>query len=197
MDRDLAVAVSRAPRVTVEGVFERHVSSSWVDRALVDGSWSGGRWSATGSFPVIYLGRPSDSIVIEAHRHLVDDIGGMTAERVRSRYLIRAQVSVSEVVDLRDSSTRIAVGLSDGDLFSGVGEYEACQRIGHIAHQLNRHGILAPAATQFGETLALFVDYLGVDELPVRIGEPILWAKLPPDPRKLRLLDFHEGTSPA
>jgi hypothetical protein len=195
VDRDLAVAVSRAPRVTVEGDFERHVSSSWVDRALVDGSWAGGRWAAPGSFPVIYLGRPSDSIVIEAYRHLVDDVEGMTANRVRSRYLVRAKVSTNDVVDLRDPSTRIAVGLSDGDLFSSVGDYEACQRIGHIAHQLNRHGILAPAATRFGETLSLFVDYLGVDELPVRIGDPILWTKLPPDPRTLRLLDLREGTS--
>jgi len=197
VEREFAIAVGRAPCVTVEGVFERHVSPRWVDRAIVDGSWAGGRWATEGSFPVIYLGRPPDSVIIEAYRHLVDDVEGMTAERVRSRYLIRAQVLAHNVVDLREASTRLSLGLNEEDLISDVGEYEACQRIGHVAHQLNRHGILAPAATGFGETLALFVDYLGMKELPVRIGEPILWTKLPSDPRQLRILDWDEGTSSA
>jgi RES domain len=197
VDRQLAIAVSRAPFVTVEGVFERHVSQRWVDRATVDGSWAGGRWAAEGSFPVIYLGRPPDSVIIEAYRHLVDDVEGMTAERVRSRYLIRAQVLAHNIVDLSRASTRLSLGLGEDDLTSDVGDYEACQRIGHVAHQLNRHGILAPAATGFGETLSLFVDYLGVQELPVRMGEPILWTTLPSDPRQLRILDWDERHSSA
>jgi len=197
VDRDLAVAVGRAPCVTVEGIFERHVNSRWLDRALVDGSRDGGRWAAPGSFPVIYMGRPPESVVIEAYRHLVDDIEGMTPERVRGRFLLRAQVVVHDVVDLRETSTRLALGLSDDDLSSDVGEYDECQKIGHVAHQLNRHGILAPAATGFGETLALFVDFLTPAELPQRIGEPIEWRVLPADPRRLRLIDPKQEIPPA
>jgi RES domain-containing protein len=159
----------------------------------VDGSRAGGRWALPGSFPVIYLGRPPDSVVVEAYRHLIDDIEGMTPERVRGRYLIRAQVCVRDVVDLRDPSARLALGLGDDAISSDVGDYDACQRIGHVAHQLNRHGILAPAATGFGETLALFVDFLSPAELPQRIGEPTAWRALPADPRRLRLHDPNEA----
>lgn len=197
MERDLAIAVARAPIVTVEGIFERHVSSRWVDRAVVDGSRAGGRWAAPNSFPVIYLGRPPESVVIEAYRHLVDDIEGMSAERVRGRYVVRAEVRAESVIDLRASATRLSLGLRDGDLFSEVGEYDACQRIGHVAHQLNRHGVLAPAASGVGETLALFVDFLSPSELPARIGKPIAWTSLPPDPRKLRVIQGIERTPPA
>ncbi|MGI8778004.1 MAG: RES domain-containing protein [Acidimicrobiales bacterium] len=104
---------------------------------------------------MIYLGRPASSVVVEAYRHLVDDIEGMTAERVRGRRLVRAQVSVhDDVLDLRSRQSRLAVGLTDAELFSDVGDYDACQRIGHVAHQLSMHGVLAPAATRSGETLA-------------------------------------------
>jgi RES domain-containing protein len=144
---------------------------------------------------VIYLGRPTDSVTIEAYRHLVDDVESMTEDRVRARYLLRAQVDVPDIVDLRDASVRLSLGLNDEDLISDIGDYEKCQNVGHAAHQLNRHGILTPAATGFGETLALFVDRLTVAELPLRLGEPMLWSKLPPDPRKLRLLENEEGTS--
>jgi len=183
----LAVALSAVPRVTVEGIFERHVSPSWAERALL-GSASGGRWAATDAFSVIYLGRPALSVVVEAYRHLVDDIEGMTAERVRGRRLVRAQVAVREVLDLRGREARLSVGLADTEVYSDVGDYAACQRIGHVAHQLGLRGLVAPAATQLGETLALFVDYLTPDELPVRLGAPMVWDVLPADPRRLRIV---------
>lgn len=196
MDRELAVTVGRAPHVTIEGVFERHVSAGWRDRALVEGSRAGGRWARSGSFPVIYLGQPTESVVVEAYRHLVDDVEGMTAERVRSRFLVRAEVAVDQVVDLRSPTTRLSVGLGDADLYSEVGDYSACQTIGHVAHQLNRHGVIAPSASGLGLTLALFVDYLSAAELPKRVGEPIAWTSLPPDPRRLRLLSVDEEAPP-
>jgi len=192
VDRDLAVAISAAPRVSIEGFFERHVSPSWAESALL-GSASGGRWAAPNAFSVIYLGRPASSVVVEAYRHLVDDIEGMTVDRVRGRRLVRAQVSVDDVLDLRSRQSRLAVGLADAELFSDVGDYDACQRIGHVAHQLNMHGVLAPAATRLGETLALFVDFLSPQELPVRVGDPIVWDALPADPRHLRIVSPSES----
>lgn len=197
MDRDLAVAVSGAPRVEVAGLFERHVSPTWVDRALL-GSAAGGRWAAPGLFPVIYLGRPPASVVVEAYRHLVDDVEGMTAERVRSRRLVRAEVEVRDILDLRSAKAQLAVGLSDAALSSGVGDYDACQQIGHVAHQLGIHGVLAPAATRLGETLALFADLLFPEELPIRVGTPVVWETLPADPRRLRVVhaEPHEGSPP-
>lgn len=188
MDRDLAVAVSKATRCDVDGIFERHVSPGWVDRALL-GSASGGRWAAPGTFHVIYLGRPTTSVVVEAYRHLVDDVEGMTPERVRGRHLVRARVNAREVLDLRSPAARVAIGLKEAELLSDVGDYEACRRVGHVAHQLGLHGVLAPAATRLGETLALFVDLLATEELPVADGPLKVWDVLPADPRRLRIVD--------
>jgi RES domain-containing protein len=171
----------------VEGLFERHVSPTWVEQALL-GSSAGGRWAAPGTFPVIYLGRPVSSVVVEAYRHLVDGVEGMTAEHVRGRRLVRARVAVDDVLDLRGRRTRLGIGLGDAELFSEVGDYDACRRLGHAAHEAGLHGVIAPAATRLGETLALFVDHLAPEELPVRVGKAVVWRALPPDPRRRHLV---------
>lgn len=193
MDRDLAVAIAQLARTDIDGVFERHTAPSWTARALVEGSRAGGRWAAAGSFPVIYLGRPTASVIVEAYRHLVDEVEGMTGERVRDRRLLRARVRASGILDLRERTARRSVGLGDEALTSVVDDYEPCQQIGHVAHQLGYHGILAPAATGMGETLALFVDLLGADELPVVDGPPVIWDTLPADPRRLRVIEGESG----
>jgi hypothetical protein len=48
--------------------------------------------------------------------------------------------------------------------------------------------VIAPAATRLGETLALFVEHLPPEELPVRVNKPIVCESLPPDPRWLHLV---------
>jgi hypothetical protein len=53
-------------------------------------------------------------------------------------------------------------------------------------------GILAPAATGFGETLALFEQHLPSSELPTLIREE-RWDTLPADPRRLRVVDDTSG----
>jgi RES domain-containing protein len=180
--RELIVAVGRAPRTRVEGAFERHVSRDWRE---LTGSSAGGRWGPPGAFSVLYLGRPRPSIVIEAYRHLVDPFEGMTGDMVQPRRFLVVEVSVSEVLDLRGESAAAAVGLSEADLASPVGDYEPCWRVARAAHQLGLHGILAPAATGFGETLAVFEEHLLPEELPRLIGEEV-WEALPADPRRLR-----------
>jgi hypothetical protein len=57
-----------------------------------------------------------------------------------------------------------------------------------VAHQLGLHGIIAPAATGLGETLALFERHLPATELPVVVDEEIIDG-LPADPRRLRLVE--------
>ena len=181
MDRSLAVAVSNATTTTVTGVFQRHASPR--QRPLT-GSASGGRWGAEGAFPVIYLARPTASVVIEAHRHLVEPVEGMRPELVGPRHLISCEVQVSNVLDLRSKESREVVGLSILDMTSDVGDYEACHRVAQAAHQLELHGIIAPAATGTGETLALFERRLPASEQPVLL-DTLTWEGLPPDPRRL------------
>jgi len=79
-------------------------------------------------------------------------------------------VSASEVVDFRDAQAAASLGLSADDLASPVSDYEPCWRVARAAHQLGLHGIAVPAATRFGETLALFEEHLAADELP-RLGQ--------------------------
>lgn len=181
MDRSIAVAVSNAKTVTVAGVFQRHASPR---HRPLSGSASGGRWGPEGAFPVLYLARPTASVVVEAHRHLVEPVEGMRPEMVGPRRLVSCEVDVSNVLDLRQPENRETVGLSIVDMTSDVGDYDACHRVAQAAHQLELHGIIAPAATGLGETLALFERRLPANEQPVQIGILTLEG-LPLDPRRV------------
>ena len=61
------------------------------------------------------------------------------------------------------------------------------------AHQLGLHGILAPAATGFGETLAMFEEHLTPQELPRLVSEET-WETLPADPRQLRAVQDEDAS---
>jgi hypothetical protein len=181
MDRNLAVAVAGCGFVDVDGTFERHTSPNV--RSL-SGNAFGGRWGEPGAYSVLYLGRPRDSVVVEAYRHLVDEFAdqGMTGAMVGPRRLLTVQVALTSVLDLREPESQEAVGLSMADLMSPVGEYARCQRVGRVAHQLGLHGILASAATGLGETLAVFELHLPAAEQPILVADEE-WTRLPADPR--------------
>lgn len=181
--QQLMVAVSSITPADVQGTFYRHTHP---EAKPLSGSSSGGRWGAEGTYSVLYLGRPPDSVVVEAYRHLVDDDedGRLTGEMVGPRSFSTVEVDVSEVLDLRAATAQQRVGLSDDALRSPIGDYASCQRVGAAAHQLGLHGVLATAATGLGETLALFDEHLGA-ELP-QLGQVETWTHLPPDPRRLR-----------
>jgi RES domain-containing protein len=68
------------------------------------------------------------------------------------------EVTLQDVVDLREPDARRAVGLSSTDLVSD--QLEACQRVGFAAHSVGREGILAPSAAGSGTVLALFPAHL-------------------------------------
>lgn len=181
VDRSLAVAMAAAPQVDVRGTFQRHTSPHY--RTLA-GSRSGGRWGRPGAYPVIYVGRPMESIVAEAYRHLVDPTEGMTGEHVGPRVLITCEVSIAAVLDLREPFTAVKLGVTSEDL-QGY-DYTKCQRLGAAAHQLGLGGIIAPAATRLGETLAIFERNLRESDSVTLLTEDV-WAKLPVDPRPAAL----------
>lgn len=187
--REVIVAVSRCPRTNVTGQYERHASRAARE---LTGSQAGGRWGPPGGFSVLYLGRPRQSVVVEAYRHLVDPFEGMTGEMVQPRRLLTVEIDVTNVLDLTSPEAVRSVGLSDDDLASPIGDYEACWTIARAAHQLGLHGILAPSATGMGETLALYDEHLPANELP-RIAREEVWNSLPADPRRLRLVDEDTG----
>jgi RES domain-containing protein len=103
----------------------------------------------------------------------------MTADLVGPRTIFEVDVRITQVLDLRDPESLALVGLDHQSLLGGYGP---CQRVGQAAHQLGLHGILAPSATELGETLALFERHLPETEFP-GIVEEGRWESLPPDPR--------------
>jgi len=101
--------------------------------------------------------------------------------------LVTVAVKVTNILDLRGAATRMQLGLGLDVLQSDTNRrdaYAACQEVAQVAHQLGFHGVLAPAATQIGDTLALFSDALPSAERPARATEDQLWEHLPNDPRR-------------
>jgi RES domain len=186
--RDLLSAIADLHTIRLRGTFERHTSLRWEE---LKPSAAGGRWGARRAYEVLYLGRPRTSVVIEAYRHLVDDELNDTeglAASVLERRIVTCKVDVLNVLDLRSSSVRDAVSLTDAHLLSDVGDYAACQAVGAAAHQLGLAGLIAPAASGQGETLALLTANLPAEQWP-KVTKRDIWRGLPPDPRRLRLVD--------
>lgn len=191
MERRLIVAVSDAKVVRVEGVFQRHCSP---DFDQLRGSPAGGRWGPSGAYSVLYLGRPTPSVIVEAYRHLIeDDLDGlMRPEMVGPRNLLTCEVAVNDILDLRDPASLQRVGLSHVALTSDVGDYDACQRVAQAAHQLDLRGVIAPSSSGLGETLALFEEKFEPAEYPTIISVA-RWDTLPADPRRLRIVEDQRG----
>lgn len=187
---DLPRLVAAGAVTNVTGRWQRHCASRAAPTAL-DGRRGYGRWGTPDGFDVLYLGQPVESVVVEAYRHFVDPIEDPVerAALVRTlapRVLVTAHVNVTNILDLRDVRSRVEVGLTADVLHCSTDDtkgYAACQRVAQVAHQLGLHGLIAPAATDLGFTLALFSDLLPPDQRPVRDAPDQIWSELPADPR--------------
>ena len=134
-----AAGVAAAPVAEIEGRWQRHVAGRYQDQAL-DGRRGRGRWSTPTSFPVLYLGRPRESVIVEAYRHLIDPIEDNTPVLV-PRVLVTAAVRVTEVLDLRTAGGRLSVGLTVPQLTSATTDadaYAACQNVAALAGSVIR-----------------------------------------------------------
>ncbi|TQF74116.1 RES domain-containing protein [Rhodococcus spelaei] len=184
----LPARLSQATPISVTGTWQRHVPAKFAQAAL-DGRSAVGRWGTEDSFPVLYLGQPLDSVVVEAYRHLVDPVDNPAmASAIRPRVLVTCAVDVTEILDLRGAANRSLAQLTMAQLQSPTRDrqsYAACQNVSAAAHQLGFHGIVTPAATERGETLVLFTDILPLPEKPTVIADET-WMQLPADPRRER-----------
>lgn len=189
--RHLSRAVADVPTASVAGRYYRFTSQRRIPTAL-DGSSAGGRWGPQGGFPVLYLTDDYEGCVIEAYRHVADPTGPAGPSKIRYG-LITCDIQVDNIVNLTTATARMSLGLDPAILYSEPQQpdgaaYEACIRVAKAAHQLGRHGILAPAATSRGLTLALFMDVLPSEQRPERVGPATEWVELPADPRRLRMV---------
>jgi len=104
------------------------------------------------------------------------------------RRVLTCKVDVENILNLREEAVLKTVGLTAGELRSPVGNWRCCQAVAAAVHQLGLAGVLAPAATALGETLALFTEKVPVDQWPEIVAREI-WHGLPADPRKLRAVE--------
>jgi RES domain len=121
--------VAAGVRTSVEGQWQRHVAMDHA-RVALDGRVGYGRWGTPNGFPVLYLGRPIESVVVEAYRHLIDPIqdaaaAAQLAQNLAPRALITCTVSVSEVLDLRHAGTRGQLSLTTTELRSDTSDRDA------------------------------------------------------------------------
>lgn len=134
-----------------------------------------------------YLGRPTNSIIVEAYRHLVDPVEDANIiAQLEPRALVTCTVALTNLLDLHVAATRMQLDLPFSTLRSATSDraaYARCQAVARAAHQIGLPGIIAPAATDMGETLALFTDLLPVAERPTRSQPDTAWNRLPADPR--------------
>lgn len=184
----LPARLAEAPLVSVRGQWQRHVPARYAGEAM-NGRAASGRWGVEGSFPVLYLGRPEESVVVEAYRHLVDPVEDPAlAGAIRPRVLVTADVDVTDILDLRSATGRSLAQLQMSQIQSDTRDreaYAACQNVAATAHQLGRHGLIVPAATKFGDTLVLFTDLLPENQRP-NVVNTRAWMQLPTDPRETR-----------
>jgi len=191
VNRHIANAIAGTTLTSAQGHWYRH---TWHGVKEPTGSTGGGRWGPEHGFPVIYLGRPVDSVTVEAYRRLVDPVEGMTGDLVGPRGLFTLDVQVDNLLDLREPNHVSAVGLDEDAL---RGPWPPCVRVARAAHQLGLHGVLAPAATEMGLTLALFEQHLPSGQMPRVVGRTT-WSGLPPDPRtrSQRIAQVTRGSGP-
>lgn len=180
----LAARVAQAPVATVEGTWHRHVAARHANAAL-EGRTAFGRWGTPDGFPVLYLGQPRSSVVVEAYRHLVDPVEDYQPGMFATRAYVSCTVKVQEILDLRTATGRTSADLPLDVLISETRNrdaYQRCQDVSAVAHQLGLHGLIAPAATGLGETLVVFPQKISPAERIILV-ETEYWEELPRDPR--------------
>ncbi len=98
MDDELPRLVAAGAVTTLTGRWQRHRGARHASTAL-DGRLGDGRWGTKTGFPLLYLGHPLDSVIVEAYRHLIDPIEdederAPLTQNLAPRALITANVSV-------------------------------------------------------------------------------------------------------
>lgn len=135
---------------------------------------AGGRWNPKRSFAVLYLGLEIRTVVAEFHR--LASRQGVAVASFLPRVLYRYEVELNNLLDLRDSEVREAVGITLNEMASD--DLTACQALGEAAFSAGREGLLAPSATGSGEVLAVFLGRLS-SESRLRDVSSDLWEEVP------------------
>ena len=183
-----ATCLPRSPTSTnpSAGNVQRHTSLRWEE---LKASAAGGRWGASRAFEVLYLGRPPDSVVIEAYRHLVDESSRTQAlaATVLERRMVTCKVDIPNILDFVRPPLRLRSALRRPAVLR-VGDHEPVKPSARPPTSSGSPASSHPPRPGLGETLALFPTNLPIEHWPEMIARDI-WRGLPADPRRLRLVD--------
>lgn len=175
----LATALRQAPPRPFRGTAYRFVGTRFIDSPLSSAGsrQRGGRFNPPGRMEVLYAALSADTAMAEREGLLLTAPGIRLATQVGTGVLLRLTCRLAGVLDLTNSATREALGLSLATLLGpwlpwnaiGAGDewnpevnLAPTQRLGIAAHDSNRfEAILAPSAKDpSGLCLAIFVDRL-------------------------------------
>ena len=153
---DLLAAVGSRPPLRWSGTGYRHAAHHYPPLSGEGARKLGGRWNPPASFPVLYL---ADSpATCEAEFRRLAALQGRQPRDFLPRALHQIECDGLPLLDLRSSTARAAVGLTDADLHSD--DRSRCQTVGEAAEFLGFAGVLAPSAADRpdGLVIAVFVD---------------------------------------
>ncbi|MHB8513142.1 MAG: RES family NAD+ phosphorylase [Actinomycetota bacterium] len=175
-DLELVERVDSLGSVAFAGDAFRHLGPGYPPLSGEGARVLGGRWNPPDSFPVLYMGLDIATITAEFYRSATRN--GMPPEAMLPRKVLRYEIQLSAVLDLRLERARDAIGLTNAD--TAGDDLGPCQSIGEAAHYLGLEGILAPSAAGLGSVLAVFYAKLRAASF-IRDHEYDTWTSLPPN----------------
>lgn len=122
----------------------------------------GGRWNPPDSFAVLYTGTDLATVDAEFAHQLA--LVRLKPDAVRPRELATIRIELHRVLDLRESSVRVALGVRLEDLLAN--DPALPRAIGEAAHHLGYEAVVAPSAAPGGaDVVAIFLTNRAADSL--------------------------------
>ncbi len=172
-DRQLLEALAALEPTAYTGEAFRHAAPPYDPLSGAGARSVGGRWNPPNSFETLYVAGERRTAAAEFLR--LGAKAGVDPAGFLPRRLHVLNLRLSGLVDLRSGDALARVGLTPA--LVATDDPTACRRVGAMAHQLGREGIVAASATGSGTVLALFAGKLAASsELTVTSSED--WTEL-------------------
>lgn len=166
-DRELLDVLEALPAEPYAGDVWR---TTWKSRDPLVGSSSGGRWSPSDAYEVLYTSVDPDGSLAEVYYHLSQAPVFSSGEVLQ----YRLTVELDRMLRLTDTGLMEQLGIED-TLASRL-DNEKSQAIGSAARFLDFQGLIVPSARWDCQNLVLFLDRLDLNEaIIVKDNQVINW----------------------